>query len=105
MSREVFISDEARDDIEDGRDFYDSCELGAGDYFSGCILSDISSLQIYFGLHRKHYGYHRLLSKRFPYSIYYDVVNEVVMIVAVLDMRMEPSSLCEVVSRRRTKKG
>jgi hypothetical protein len=35
MSREVLISDEARDDIEDSRDFYDSCELGAGDYFSG----------------------------------------------------------------------
>jgi hypothetical protein len=105
MSRKVVVLDYARGDIEDGRDFYDSCEYGVGDYFSGCILTDIASLQIYFGLHRRHHGYHRLLSKRFPYSIYYDVINEVVIILAVLDMRMEPSNLREIVSRRRTKNG
>lgn len=41
MSREVLVLDDAREDIEVGRDFYDSCEYGAGDYFSGCILTDI----------------------------------------------------------------
>lgn len=100
MAREVLISEDARDDIEDGKDFYDTCESGVGDYFLGCILTDITSLQIYIGLHRKHFGYHRLLSKRFPYSIYYDVINEVVVIIAVLDMRMKPSNLREIVSKR-----
>ena len=75
-----------------------------GDYFSGCILTDIASLQIYCGLHRKHYGYYRLLSKRFPYSIYYDVINDVTTIVAVLDMRMQSTSLRKIVSKRKTKK-
>lgn len=105
MSREVFVSDEARDDIANGRDFYNLCEPGVGDYFTDCILTDIASLKVYFGLHRKHYGYHRLLSKRFPYSIYYDVADNVVMIVAVLDMRMEPSNLSDIVSRRQTNQG
>ena len=101
MARAVLILDRARDDMDMAHDFYDRCEIGVGDYFIDCILSDISSLKFYFGLHRMQYGFHRLSSKRFPYSIYYEVEEEVVRIVAVLDMRMKPSIIRELVNARR----
>ena len=101
MSRVLVVLDHARDDIEAARDFYDGCELGVGDYFVDCILSDISSLQFYFGSHRVHFCFHRLLSKRFPFAIYYELVDDIVSIVAVLDMRMHPSKIRSMVLNRR----
>jgi hypothetical protein len=35
-------------------------------------------------------GYHRALSQRFPFSIYYDIKGETLTIVAVLDARQDP---------------
>ena len=102
MSRTVVVLDRARDDIEAARDFYDGCEPGVGDYFVDCILSDISSLQFYFGPHRVHFGFHRLLSKRFPFAVYYELLEEAVSVVAVLDVRMHPSKIRSMVINRRS---
>jgi hypothetical protein len=101
MSRTIVVIDRARDDIEAARDFYDECEPGIGDYFVDCILSDISSLQVYFGLHRVLYGFNRLLSKRFPFAVYYEVVDEIIYVAAILDMRMHPSRIRSMVLKRR----
>lgn len=55
----------------------------------------------YAGIHRMVFGYHsRLLSKRFPFGIYYRVVDEVVLVTAVLDCRRNPGW-----TRRRMLKG
>ena len=37
-----------------------------GEYFLDSLFSDIDSLALYVGIHRKVFGFHRLLSKRFP---------------------------------------
>jgi hypothetical protein len=37
------------------------------------------------------YAYHRCLSKRFPFAIYYRVEKQVVRVHAVLDCRRNPS--------------
>lgn len=100
----VFLLHEAREDLENGRIFYDEREFGIGDYFIDCLLSDISSLKIYSGVHPIHYGYHRMLSKRFPFSIYYDIQSELVRIVAVLDMRMNPNTIFDILRQRKTNK-
>ncbi len=105
MSRVVVILDRARDDLQAGRDFYEGCDFGVGEYFIDCLLSDVASLQFYFGLHRKHYGYYRLLSKRFPFAVYYDVIDDIVHVVAVLDMRMRPSTIRTMVVGRRRQQG
>ena len=57
------------------------------------ILSnaDIASLQLYAGIHRKaHRRYHRLLSRRFPFAVFYTVAGRVVSIHAVLDLPAQP---------------
>ena len=39
----VVVLEDAAEDIELGRRFYESCEAGVGDYFTESILSDLDS--------------------------------------------------------------
>jgi len=61
--RRIVVLEEAAEDIERGREFYDLQEIGVGDYFEDTILSDIESLGLFHGIHSKHFGFHRLLSE------------------------------------------
>lgn len=88
----IQILDEAERDLEEGRRFYEDQREGLGAYFLDTLFSDIDSLQLYAGIHRVFFGqFHRLLSKRFPFAIYYTRSGDVVFIHAVLDCRRNPS--------------
>ena len=89
--KDVVILKEVADDLNDGKAFYDQRESGVGDYFWDSLLADMESLVLYAGIHRKEHGFHRMLAKRFPYAIYYDIVDDIAYIVAVLPMRRSPS--------------
>jgi hypothetical protein len=58
----VQILDEAEQDLVDGFRFYEAQDAGLGDYFLDSLFSDIDSLQLYGGIHPRHFGYHRFLS-------------------------------------------
>jgi hypothetical protein len=59
--------------------------------FLDALYSDIDSLRPYTGIHLIQFGnYHRLLSKRFPCDIYYQVKENSVLVRAVLDLRRDP---------------
>lgn len=77
-------------DLEAGYRFYERQGEGLGEYFLDSIFSDIDSLALYAGIHRKVFGYHRLLSRRFPYAIYYHLRSEEVVVYRVLDCRQDP---------------
>ena len=87
----VQILDEAQRDLVEGYRFYEGQGEGLGDYFLDSLFSDIDSLQFYAGIHPVYFGYNRLLSKRFPFAVYYRVENEMVRVYALLDCRREPS--------------
>ncbi len=89
----IQILEEAVADLVDGFRFYEGQLEGLGEYFVESLWSDILSLRLYGGIHAIHHGYHRLLSKRFPYVVYYHVEDDVVRIRAVLDCRRNPDSL------------
>ena len=79
-------------DLARGRDFYEWQSAGVGQYFLDSLFSDIDSLVLYAGIHRKVFNFHRLLSKRFPYAIYYQVeADGLVVVFRVLDCRQNPS--------------
>jgi len=62
------------------------------DSFLDSLYSDIDSLQLYAGIHSIHFGrFHRLLSEKFPYAVYYQVRDETAYVRAVLDLRREPA--------------
>ncbi len=80
-------------DLADGRDFYERQGVGLGDYFLDSLFSDIDSLALYAGIHRKFSGFHRLLAKRFPYGIYYHCDRVEVIVYRVLDLRRDPRKI------------
>lgn len=96
----IDILDEAQEDLTEGFHFYEDREIGLGSYFLDCLFSDIDSLLIYAGIHQVVYGYHRCLSKRFPFAIYDCVEEELIRVHAVLDCRRNPSWI-----RKRLKEG
>ena len=89
----VVILEDAAEDLESGSQFYESCEAGVGDYFLDSILSDLDSLILFAGVHLICFGFHRMLSKRFPFGIYYEVEGDVVYVYAILDLRRDPQAI------------
>jgi hypothetical protein len=76
----------------EGYHFYETVEASLGIYFLDSLYSDIDSLRIYGGIHRKAYkNIHRALSKRFPFAIYYTVEWETVRVRSIVDCRRNPS--------------
>ena len=89
------VLDEAIGDLAEGYRFYARQAEGLGEYFLDSLWSDINSLRLYGGVHAVHHGYHRMLSKRFPFAIYYRVEDRVVRVRAVLDCRRDPNRIPE----------
>ena len=89
--RSVVVLAEAAEDIEQARDFYDAQQPGIGDYCADSLVADIESLALYHGIHSRHFGLYRMLAHRFPFGIYYREIETETQVVAVLDMRRDPS--------------
>ncbi len=89
----VEVLDEAEQDLAHGAHFYQAQEPGLGQYFLDSLFSDVDSLQLYAGIHPVQFGYYRLLSKRFPYAVYYRVEGNVAQVWAVLDCRQDPEKI------------
>jgi len=84
----------AIEDLYEGRLFYERQGEGLGEYFFNSLFSDIDSLTLYAGIHPKVFDYHRMLSKRFPYAIYYGIEEGAVVVVwRILDLRRNPSKI------------
>ena len=88
----IEILEEARRDLVEGFHFYENQQQGLGAYFLSNLYADIEYLKTYAGIHHKPFKpYHRQLSKKFPFGIFYTVENETVSIHAVLDLRRSPT--------------
>ena len=90
----IEILDQAEADLIEGFHFYETQQTGVGDYFLANLYADIESLRLYGGIHLKPYkNYHRLLSKRFPFAVFYTVMDKTVFIHAIVDCRRDPAWL------------
>jgi plasmid stabilization system protein ParE len=82
----------AKQDLIEGFHFYEKQTEGIGSYFIDSLYSDIDSLVITSGIHSIYFKkYYRLLSKRFPFAIYYRIEDNIILIDAVLDCRKDPA--------------
>jgi len=87
----IRILSTAEEDLEGGSRFYESQSPGLGSYFLDSLYSDIDSLAYFGGIHQIVFGYHRQISKRFPFAVYYRIIDNVVVVFAILDCRRNPS--------------
>jgi len=84
------VLDSAKEDLYNGRLFYEQQGEGVGEYFFNSLFSDIDSLYIYAGVHIKVFGFYRLLSKRFPFAVYYKIEQKAIFVYRVIDLRRDP---------------
>jgi hypothetical protein len=90
----IEILDQAELDLREGFHFYEAQQSGLGKYFLDSLDSDIELLHRSAGIHLKpHRSYFRLLSRRFPFAIYYTLSDETVFIHAIVDCRRDPARL------------
>ncbi len=94
------ISESAWADLDAGRQFYENQCAGIGAYFLDSLISDIDSLMLSAGAHRIVGGYHRIISKRFPFAIYYCIEGDFVRIRRVLDCRQNPNWIGKQLRKR-----
>jgi hypothetical protein len=88
---EVRISEDALADLDDGFWFYEALEEGLGEYFRSSLVADIERLKISAGIHPVVYqNYHRLLSRVFPFGIFYTLEESGAIVWAVIDLRCDP---------------
>ena len=81
----IEILDQAAEDLIEGFHFYEAQQSGLGAYFLSNLYGDIESLRLYGGIHRQAYKeYRRLLSKRFPFAVFYTVQRETIVTVQIL---------------------
>ena len=87
----IRISEEAFADLDEGYWFYEVQEAGIGDYFASTLRGEIEELIVTAGIHRRVYrDYHRVLSRVFPYAIYYTMDEDQVIVWGVIDCRRDP---------------
>lgn len=87
----VRILESAREDLRKGYRFYEQQQEGVGDYFLDMLCAEIDSLALYGEIHAIRSGYHRMLSGRFPFAVYYRIERGEVVVRAVLDCRRDPA--------------
>ncbi|MBN2685660.1 MAG: hypothetical protein JXR40_10300 [Pontiellaceae bacterium] len=89
----IQILHDAELDLLEGYAFYENQVAGLGDYFLDSVFADIDSLNLFSGAHEIRFGYHRLLTRRFPFSVFYRVNAEGIELWAVLDCRKKPENI------------
>lgn len=93
------IQPSALADLRRGFHFYERQEVGM--YFLDSLYSDIDSLRLYAGSHPVHFGkFFRLLSKRFPFAVYYQIKGDTAFVRAVLDLRRDPAWIAGRLKKR-----
>ncbi|MCX6938510.1 MAG: type II toxin-antitoxin system RelE/ParE family toxin [Verrucomicrobia bacterium] len=86
----VRILPSAQNDLSEGFAFYEKQQSGLGAYFLNSLFSDIDSLKLHAGVHRKIHGSYRLLGRIFPFAVYYEIHAGTAEVKAVLDCRRDP---------------
>ncbi len=91
MDYELIIRPEARTDLLDTFRWYQEQRSGLGFDFKLCVDEVFSKLQKHPSIYKKVYqNIRRAVTRRFPFSVFYIIENNNVIILAVLHARRDP---------------
>jgi toxin ParE1/3/4 len=92
VAYQLFVRSEAEADLADTYRFYQECRLGLGDDFMLCAEEAVERvLKNPFQYPDVHMGVRRSLVHRFPYCVYYVVVESKISVIAVLHAARNPA--------------
>lgn len=80
-------------DLVEAQDFYAPSGDWVLDHFMDSISEAFDRLAELAGIHPIRYGHHRMGVPHFPFSIYYDIEGDVVVVKAILDDRFGPARI------------
>ncbi len=93
MGYELIIRPEARDDLLDAFHWYQDQRQGLGFDFKLCADGAITKITRSPLIYKKVYkDVRRVVLKRFPFSVYYLVDNDRLIVLAVLHARRDPEN-------------
>lgn len=91
MSLPIILRPEAQDDVLETRDWYDGQQPGFGDAFNDALKEFIERIRATpetYSLALKNVRRGKL--RRFPYVVYYRILDDRVEVIAVLHGRRDP---------------
>ncbi|MBD5770294.1 type II toxin-antitoxin system RelE/ParE family toxin [Marinomonas colpomeniae] len=91
MSYQVRIRPKVEDDLKEAYSYFEQCKIGLGTDFIQCIEASLSKIsdnpKQYPVIHKT---LHRALVNKFPYSIFYKIHEDIIIIFAVMHCAREP---------------
>jgi len=98
MTFTIRFAPSAQVDLKKAKSFYSQSDPALGQYCTDSLMLDIERLRFFAGTHLKIQKNFRMVARTFPYSIYYQVRGEQVLIIAVLDNRRDPEGVLQRLS-------
>lgn len=90
----VRYTERAKDDLQIAFQWYESQLRGLGLEFLNCVEAVIKTIQDMPKLYAKHHAdFRRALVRRFPFSIFYTIEKEEIVLHAIFDNRQDPARL------------
>ena len=80
-------------DLIEAQDFYAAKGNWVLTHFMNSISEAMDGLGKFAGIHPIRYGLHCMPVSHFPFSVYYDIENETILVKAVLDNRFGPARI------------
>ncbi len=85
MAHDLILAPEAETDVVETYEWYEACRRGLGEEFLSCVDATLSGISRHPALHAIAFSNHRrVLVRRFPYAVFYEVVDELVTVYGVL---------------------
>lgn len=92
--REVVILLAADADVQSAFEYYEAYQAGGGEFFMRHLDAALGRARLFPESAPIFYQeYRRLLVHRFPYGVFFTVVGQRLIVVAVLDLRQDPAAI------------
>lgn len=89
---QLILRPEAEGDINNARKWYESQREGLGDEFLLAVEAQLAAIQRYPMAYRTIFQEVRhVLTKRFPYGIFFQVIDDAVIVIAVMHSKRNPA--------------
>ena len=96
----ISVLSQAEGHLDEGYEWYERQDPGAGDYFLRSMYVELESLHKLAGIHRRRFGRHCLKAGKFPFGIFYTIRGDTVEVCAVIDLRRRPAWIRRELGRR-----
>ena len=87
----MVVRPEAEADLVDAQSWYERQREGLGDEFLECVGEALQKIELMPELHRIiFHGVRRAQTRRFPFTLYYRIEADQVVVIGVLHSRRDP---------------